>query len=345
MLTIRSFQLTDEDYRRAVDIFNAVWVEHQETVDEWRERDAKRAKKLKCGRFFAEVDGQAVGYASYEQHRRMNHPGKLWVSVNVLPPFRRRGVGAALWQHLCREIEQFDPLRLFIGTRENFSDGVRFVERLGFVESHRHWESRLEPAAFRLADWAGYSRRVAEHGIEIRAVTELTSDPERDRKLYELDWATVQDIPSPVPPIRKSFEEFQKVWQRSNLVQDAWFVALDQGEYVGMTEFWSNPADPGLFETGLTGVLRSHRRRGIAIALKLRGIEFAQKKGIRELRTWNASDNEGILEVNRRLGFVRRPAHIAYVMEVRAERLEDAELTLVGRSKGSEQADESAHAS
>ena len=83
------------------------------------------------------------------------------------------------------------------------------------------------------------------------------------------------------------------MWERSNLVQDAWFVALDRGEYVGMTEFLSNQADPDLFDIGVTGVLRSHRRREIATALKLRGIEFAQKRGIRELRTWNASNNEG----------------------------------------------------
>ena len=330
MITILPFERTDEDYTRAVEIFNAVWVEQRETVDEWREGDGKRAKALKWARFLAEVEGQAVGYASYEQHRRMNHPGKLWVSVIVLPAFRRRGVGTALWQHLCREIEQFDPLRLFIGTRENFPEGVRFAEKLGFVEYFRHWESRLEPAAFRLADWAGYSRRVAEQGIEIRAVTEMMSDPERDRKLYELDWAIQQDIPSPEPAIQRSFEEFQKVWQRSNFVQDAWFVALDKGEYVGMTELWSNQADPDLFDFGLTGVLRSYRRRGIATALKLRGIEFAQKGGIRELRTWNASNNGAILAVNRLLGFVRRPAHIEYVKEVRAERAEDGALTLGG---------------
>ena len=330
MITIRPFDRTDEDYTRAVEIFNAVWVEQQETADEWREGDGKRAKALKWGRFFAEVDGQAVGYASYEQHRRMNHPGKLWVSVIVLPAFRRRGVGTALWQHLCREIEQFDPLRLFIGTRENFPEGVRFAEKLGFIENFRHWESRLEPAAFRLADLAGYSRRVAKQGIEIRAVTEMMSDPERDRKLYELEWAIQQDIPSPVPAVQRSFEEFQKVWQRSNFVQDAWLVALDKGEYVGMTELWSNQADPDLFDIGLTGVLRSYRRRGIATALKLRGIEFAQKGGIRELRTWNASNNGAILAVNRLLGFVRRPAHIEYVKEVRAERAEDGALTLGG---------------
>ncbi len=69
------------------------------------------------------------------------------------------------------------------------------------------------------------------------------------------------------------------------------------------------------------------------MALKLRGIEFAQQRGIRELRTWNASGNKGILELNRRLGFVRRPAHIAYVKEVRPERPEDSALTL-GRERG-----------
>ena len=330
MFTIRPFQRTDEDYRRAVDIVNAVWVGQQESVDEWKEGDEKRAKTLKWGRFFAEVEGQPVGYASYEQKLRMNHPGKLWVGVNVLPAFRKRGVGTALWQHLCQEIERFDPLRLFIGTRENYADGVRFAEKLGFSERFRHWESRLEPATFRLADWAGYFRRVAEQGIEIRSVVELKADPDRDRKLYELDWAVIQDIPSPEPAVRKSFEEFQKVWERSNLVQDAWFVALDKGKYVGMTELWTNQADPGLFDIGVTGVLRSHRRRGIAMALKLQGIAFAQKRGSRELRTWNASNNKGILEVNRRLGFVRRPAHIAYVKEVRAERPEDGALTLGG---------------
>ena len=181
-----------------------------------------------------------------------------------------------------------------------------------------------------VADRAGSFRRVAEQGIERRSVVELQTDPDRERKLYELGWAIEQDIPSSEPAVRDSFEEFQKVWERANLVQDAWFVSLAKDEHVGMTELWSNQADPDLFDIGVTGVLRSHRRWGIAAALKLRGIEFAQKKGIRELRTWNASHNEGILAVNRRLGFVRRPAHIAYVKEVRAERPEDGELTLGG---------------
>lgn len=240
MITIRPCQPTDADYKQAVDIFNAVWVGQEETAQEWKEGDEKRPKTLKWGRFFADLDGQPAGYASYEQQLRLNHPGKLRVSVIVRPAFRRRGVGTALWQHLCRQIEQFDPLRLFIGTRENFPEGMRFAEKRGFFESFRHWESRLELVSFRLADWAGHARRVAEQGIEIRSVVELASDTDRDRKLYELEWAIEQDIPSPEPAVKRSFEEFQKVWQRSNLVYDAWFVALDRGEYVGLTEFWLN---------------------------------------------------------------------------------------------------------
>ena len=117
---------------------------------------------------------------------------------------------------------------------------------------------------------------------------------------------------------------------RSNLARDAWFVALHEGKCVAMTELWLKQADPSPFEIGVTDVLRLHRRRGIAMALKLRGIAFGQKKGIRELRTWNASDNEGILEVNRRLRFVCRSAHIAYVKQVRPARQEDVALTLQG---------------
>ncbi|MDE0077282.1 MAG: hypothetical protein OXO50_07175 [Caldilineaceae bacterium] len=95
MITIRPSTRTNDDYRLPVGIFNAVRVGQEEIVAGWQEGDEKRAKKLKWGRFFAEVDGQPVGYAGYEQHRRMNHPGKLWANVNVLPGTVRRLVQIA----------------------------------------------------------------------------------------------------------------------------------------------------------------------------------------------------------------------------------------------------------
>ena len=342
MITIRPFEQNDEDYRQAVDITNSVWPEYPDTVEEWKEGDEKRSKLLKVGRFFAELDGQKVGFANYGQSLWVNHPGKLFVGVAVLPEFRKRGVGTALWEHLCQEVQQFDPLRLLAHTREDYEEGIRFAQKLGFSECMRDWESRLDPASLDLDEWGRYDRQVAEQGIEIRTVAELESDPNRDRKLYELEWLIDRDVPSPEPPSKVPFEEFQKIWERTNLLPDAWFVAVDNGEYVGMTNLWSSQANAKLLYVGITGVTRSHRKRGIAMALKVRSVEYALQKGFSEIRTWNEINNQAMLGINNRLGFVRQPAHIEFRKVMREERPEDANLKIQDTSQEEEKAEISA---
>ncbi len=339
MITIRPFEQNDEDYRQAVDITNSVWPEYPDTVEEWKEGDEKRSKLLKVGRFFAELDGQKVGFANYGQSLWVNHPGKLFVGVAVLPEFRKRGVGTALWEHLCQEVQQFDPLRLLAHTREDYEEGIRFAQKLGFNECMRDWESRLDPASLDLDKWGRYARQVAEQGIEIKTVAELESDPNRDRKLYELEWLIDRDVPSPEPPSKVAFEEFQKIWARTNLLPDAWFVAIDNGEYVGMTNLWTSQANAKLLYVGITGVTRSHRKRGIAMALKVRSVEYALQKGFSEIRTWNEINNQAMLGINSRLGFVRQPAHIEFRKVMREERPEDANLKIQDSSQEEEKAE------
>ena len=61
---------------------------------------------------------------------------------------------------------------------------------------------------------------------------------------------------------------------------------------------------------GITGVKREHRRKGLALALKLRGIEYAQACNIERIWTTNESNNRPILTINERLGFIKQPALI-----------------------------------
>ncbi len=271
-------------------------------------------------------------HTSTNQTSMLNHPGKLWVDVLVLPVFRNRGIGTALWHYLCREIEQFDPLRLLTTTREDYTEGVRFAQKMDFTERMRVWESRLDTLKVNLGDWESYSLKCAEQSIEIKTITELKSDPNRDRKLYELDWAISQDVPSSEAQAKKPFEEFQKVWERQNLVSDGWFVAVDNGGYVGMSNLWSSQADANVYHVGLTGVVRSHRRRGIAMTLKLRTVEFAQRSGVGEIRTWNESNNKGMLDINNRLGFVRQPDFIIFAKEIGEDRPRDAKLSIADQA-------------
>jgi GNAT superfamily N-acetyltransferase len=59
------------------------------------------------------------------------------------------------------------------------------------------------------------------------------------------------------------------------------------------------------WHTGMTGVPRAHRGRGLAVALKWRVIALARERGILELHTNNDSLNAAMLEVNRQLGYRR----------------------------------------
>ena len=61
----------------------------------------------------------------------------------------------------------------------------------------------------------------------------------------------------------------------------------------------------------MTGVVRAYRRRGIATALKVRTIQYAQTVGAETIVTSNEENNPMNI-LNRKLGFEPMPAWISY---------------------------------
>jgi len=142
--------------------------------------------------------------------------------------------------------------------------------------------------------------------------TELVSDPERDRKLWALDGELGQDIPSLDEQTPFSYEQFvEKFLRNPQMPPEAYFIALHNGEYIGITSLWHGALEEGLVSS-LTGVKRAYRRQGIALALKLRAIAYAQEQGMPYIKTWNDSPNKGMIALNERLGFVRSTGWITY---------------------------------
>lgn len=89
------------------------------------------------------------------------------------------------------------------------------------------------------------------------------------------------------------------------------FVARDGQEIVGITCLVRRPG--GDAEVWDTGVLRSHRRRGIARALKLMATRYAADSGFAFVYTDNRADNAGMLALNSELGFI--PGEVLVVFE------------------------------
>ena len=85
---------------------------------------------------------------------------------------------------------------------------------------------------------------------------------------------------------------------------------MHQGDVIGFNSLWPTQAEPDCMYNGLTAVKREFRRKGIAKTLKLENLKWVRDQGYKVVKTWNNSQNKGMLAINEALGFKRQPAWI-----------------------------------
>jgi ribosomal protein S18 acetylase RimI-like enzyme len=251
------------------------------------------------------ADGALAGVAeaalSEDGSRYENRAAGL---VGVAPAYRRQGLGT----RLAGEVEGFAAANhvrwVEAEVREsNLPVALEFVGGRGYRELERYRTSVQAPSTVDLSGLAPLRSRLENEGIEIVAFPAIDSPGARDG-LYR---ATVQiwrdmphephvgwEDPSPETFSRSTFD-------RPGVLLDGYFVARDGERIVGLSYLARRP--DGDAEVGDTGVLRDYRRRGIARALKMMVTRYATDNGIERVHTDNRADNEGMLAINRELGF------------------------------------------
>jgi GNAT superfamily N-acetyltransferase len=316
--TIRPFGA--DDYEGWAALNNEVYPDHPTTAEEVRYYDGIGLERYRRAKFVA-VDGERiVGTASFDQVPWMYHPRKFSMNAIVAPHHRRRGLGSALYERLLLELRRFDPLALRVSVRESSPEGLSFVGARGFVEERRTWVSELDLGSFDATRFAGAEERATRTGIGIKTLAELSrEDPDWRRKYFELGIEAGKDVPRPDAYTYPTFEEYGKIhFESPSFLADGSFVAVDGGKYVGLSDL-EDKGDADTIDTGFTGVLREYRGLGIALALKLRAIEYARKRGAKRLTTGNDSNNQRMLAINDALGFKRTPAWIGFVKRLKEE--------------------------
>ena len=135
---------------------------------------------------------------------------------------------------------------------------------------------------------------------------ERKNGPDSLKSLHELVQLISADMPSPAAFTPVSYEQWEAFELKNpSLLPEAYMIAKDGPKYVGLSTVWRLDKEPRGLVQGNTGVRREYRGRGIAVALKLKVIDFARRNGYRKLKTWNASNNAPMLAVNTKLGFKR----------------------------------------
>lgn len=304
------------DYAALVAASNLTYPDYPWSVKEMRHQD----EKFDIARFFkirlvAEEDGAIVGSAEAGHRPSRFDPGSYAFDLWVVPQHRRSGHGSALHDAVIAALRARNGRVARGVTKESMTDGTAFLQKRGWKELKRDWESRLTVAGFDFAKFSGADVRIGKERIRVSTYAEeLARDPETPRKAFELIDVCRRDVPATDAPTPITFEEWRADWvDAPGFLPDAFFVAVDRdGRWLGMSNLHESLEDKSFIWQGFTGVRPEARGRGIGMALKLRTVRHAQRLGVGHIKTWNDQSNLPMLAINEAMGFEKQPAWISF---------------------------------
>jgi len=283
----------------------------QETVAEWERSDALRPAGEVFLRLCVGEPAHAYLLAVDQGTSAWRKPGTCFFWLWVDGSHQRRGIGGALYEKALGFARERGLRRAttYVRLFEPDEPAVRFLEKRGFAEVDRDVPIKLDLTAF---DASRFARPESE-GIRLVSMTEAGDTEANRRKLYVLGGTLLPDIPTnDVHPEFPPFEEFVKDFDRPEYDPNALILAENErGEWVGLTQFGFQE-NTNVGWTFFTGVLPDYRGKGIALALKLRAIDAAIRRGCPLLTTENHEDNAPMRAINRTLGFTPDAPGVSY---------------------------------
>jgi GNAT superfamily N-acetyltransferase len=313
--TIRLFK--EEDTEATVSIWNLLNPDWPRSVPEALDDYQKHDSTYLFQRFVAEVNGQVIGIAEYDQSVASYHPQRFLLELFVHPSFHGQGIGRTLYEKVLDESKQYNPISYRVQARDSSERALRFFTERGFVETKRDWVSVLDVASCDLTLYAGLEPSLTSQGITFTNLGELQkSDPDALRKFHALFSEVRLDIPRSEPATPISFEFFvDNIINSPDYDGRLFLVALDGEKYIGFTGMFPFGETKAL-DQWLTGVKRDYRRRNLALALKVRSVQLAKDHDYISIRTDNDSTNIGMLAINDKLGFKRGAANLSLLKEL-----------------------------
>ena len=289
----------------------------QETASDWREWERMMPDPTQVRVIVESVDGEIAAFVQISNGGPFKAPdGSARGSLDVARARRGHGLGSALLPVVENEARRLGAPKLYGGVSERDEEALPWAQRRGYREIGRRIQAAIDLHAFDPGRWRDRVRKATEQGIRFVTLDERRGQLSDDafetvlRELYDVEGQTWDDVPIAGPFPHWPYETFRRLMiETPASVLDLDVLAYDGDRIIGFT---SSYREGGGMKggTGYTCVLRSHRGRGIAFALKVDVLERAKAKGMRWMMTTNDEPNKAMRGINHALGYSALPAHI-----------------------------------
>ncbi|MBA2609539.1 MAG: GNAT family N-acetyltransferase [Actinobacteria bacterium] len=248
-----------------------------------------------------------IGWEDYEDNREAS-----FVELDVMPPYRRQKVGAALAQAAVEFAkEQGRPLVGF-DANDKVQAGWRFLNAIGATHKLTGRFSMLKFADVDRPQLEGWVARAAERAGDYELVRWDGPCPDEHVDAFVNEQNVMNT--APIDDLEYEDEVFtvgrlrdREQVQAARSIDVITMVAVHKptGETVAHTDVWLPQRWPTKAYQNDTGVNPAHREKGLGRWLKAQMLLnlIKERPQIDNISTWNAGSNDAMLGINYAMGF------------------------------------------
>lgn len=262
--------------------------------------------------------------------------------IQVLPEYRRQGIGQALLQKIATRAEQHGRTLLVGNTNQRVNAGAAMMQHIGaklVLESHSNQLLLQDFNQGLIKDWLTRANALS-------ANFELLFWNGAFPEAHLLAFTKLFAVMNSIPRGNLDIEDFVFTPEMLRMMEHSWFaqglvhwtLVLQEkstGHLVAYTDITWHPEQPQLIHQENTGVLATHRNLGLGRWLKAAMLEkiLLNIPEARFVRTKNADMNAPMLKINTELGFKPHIAEARWQIETSQLKF-NLERTTSGQSIG-----------
>jgi mycothiol synthase len=304
---------TLEDAELASDLMSAAYPALPQDPQLTRYRWKHPRKDMTSARFIGEIAGRPAAFLSWYHGPWAKLPDRhCEVEVWLDRAHRDAALLRAMFTWIGDRAVADGAALLLAYCGEDEPEMLDSLAELGYSRERveKVWELDLRVHGPKLAEDARLAvDQMSAVGIQLTTL-DAWSDPDKMRKVYELDASTRQDIPTSLPILIEDLDDFVRRSNAPDRRYDRTWVAVHDGSAVALT--YLKFPKRGTVWTGYTCTRADYRGRGIARAIKLQSLAQAVHLGVPFVCTDNDAENAPMLHINEALGYVRRPGFVEH---------------------------------